>query len=122
MASFHLLSDGSGTMRIKGPGINKVTAKLAGGETKTYYYHRATGTKLNGLPGSPEFFASLAAAEKSQQQRNAGTLSGLIREFEGTKQWRRLAESTKKEYRRVFKIWDGEYGTCPLRALEEKAF
>ena len=109
-------------MRIKAPGINKVTAKLAGGETKTYYYHRATGTKLNGLPGSPEFFASLAAAEKSQQQRNAGTLSGLIREFEGTKQWRRLAESTKKEYRRVFKFWDGEYGTCPYVALEDKAF
>jgi integrase len=109
-------------MRIKARGINIVRAKLARGETKTYYYHRATGTRLAGLPGSPEFLASLATAEKSQQQRNAGTLAGLIREFEGTKQWRRLAESTKKEYRRVFKFWDGEYGTCPYAALEDKAF
>jgi hypothetical protein len=51
-----------------------------------------------------------------------GTLSCLIRKFEGTKQWRRLADSTKKEYKRVFKFWDFEYGTCPYRALEDKAF
>jgi len=66
--------------------------------------------------------ASLAAAEQSRQERNAGTLVGLIREFEGTKQWRRLTESTKSGYRRVFKFWDGEYGTCPYTALEDKAF
>jgi integrase len=74
------------------------------------------------LPGSNEFLTSLAEAEKSQQSRDAGTLSKLIRDFEKTNQWRRLAESTKKEYRRVFKFWDGKYGTCPFRALEDKAF
>ncbi len=75
-----------------------------------------------GVPGSHEFLASLTAAEDSQRQRTAGTLAGLIRDFEGTKQWRRLAESTKKEYRRVFAFWDAEYGTCPYRALEDKKF
>jgi integrase len=65
---------------------------------------------------------SLAAAENSRRERNAGTLSALFRAFEQTKQWRRLAESTKKEYKRVFAFWDAEYGTCPYRALEEKAF
>jgi hypothetical protein len=109
-------------MRVKARGVNVVRMKLATGETKTYYYHRSTGTRLAGVPDSPEFLTSLAAAELSQQQRNAGTLAGLIREFEGTKQWRRLAESTKKEYRRVFTFWDGEYGTCPYAALEDKAF
>lgn len=49
-------------------------------------------------------------------------IAGLIRDFEGTKQWRRLAESTKKEYKRVFAFWDAEYGTCPYRALEDKKF
>jgi integrase len=61
-------------------------------------------------------------AEQSQRHRHTGTLSSLIRDFEGTKQWRRLAESTKREYKRVLKFWDGEYGTCPYRALEDKAF
>ena len=63
-----------------------------------------------------------SAAEQSLRQRHVGTLSGLIRDFEGTKQWRRLADSTRKEYKRVFIFWDAEYGTCPHRALEDKAF
>jgi integrase len=109
-------------MRLKMKGVNPVRAMLASGEQKTYYYHRATGARLAGEPGSSEFLTSFAGAENSYRSRNTGTLSGLIREFEGTNQWRRLAESTKNEYRRVFKFWDGEYGTCPLRALEEKAF
>ncbi len=109
-------------MRIKASGINVVRARLASGEVKSYYYHRATGTRLAGAPGSAEFLASFAAAQESTQQRDAGTLSGLIRAFEGTKQWRRLADTTKKEYKRVFKFWDAEYGTCPYRALEDKAF
>ena len=109
-------------MRIRARGINTVQARLASGEVKTYYYHRATGTRLVGEPGSTEFLTSFTAAEQSLRQRHAGTLSGLIRDFEGTKQWRRLAESTKKEYKRVFKFWDAEYGTCPYRALEDKAF
>jgi integrase len=109
-------------MRVKASGINVVRARLATGEIKTYYYHRATGTRLAGAPGSHEFLTSFAAAEESQRQRHAGTLGALIRGFEGTKQWRRLAESTKKEYKRVFTFWDAEYGTCPYRALEDKAF
>jgi integrase len=122
MISFRHSSSGSATMRIRVRGINTVRARLASGECKTFYYHRATGKRLAGEPGSPEFMTSFAAAEQSLPQRNAGTLSGLIREFEETKQWRRLAESTKKEYKRVFTFWDAEYGTCPYRALEDKAF
>ena len=122
MISFRHSSSGSATMRIRVRGINTVRARLASGELKTLYYHRATGMRLAGEPGSPEFMTSFAAAEQSLRQHNAGTLSGLIREFEETKQWRRLAESTKKEYKRVFTFWDAEYGTCPYRALEDKAF
>ena len=100
-------------MHIRARGINTVHARLASGEIKTYYYHRATGKRLVGEPGSPEFLTSFTAAEQSLQQRNAGTLSGLIRDFEGTKQWRRLAESTKKEYKRVFIFWDSRIRHMP---------
>lgn len=109
-------------MQLKARGINVVRARLASGKIKTYYYHRATGIPLKGPPGSAEFLASYAGAQQSNKQRTAGTLAGLIREFEFTKQWRRLAEGTKLEYRRVLKFWDGKYGTCPYRALEDKAF
>jgi hypothetical protein len=104
--------------RLKG--VNKVRAKLASGEYGIYYYHRATGVRLKGLPGSHEFDLSLALAEEKSRNRNTGNLSCLIRDFESTKQWRRLAESTKKEYTRIFKFWDAKYGSCPFRALETK--
>lgn len=103
-------------------GVNKVTAKLAGGRSAIYYYHRATGTRLTGKPGTPEFIASLAAAQSKAPDRSPGTLSGLIRKFEGTAKWRKLADSTRKEYRRVFTFWDGKFGTVPHKGLEAKMF
>lgn len=109
-------------MRARLKGINTIKRRLATGEVATYYYHRASGKRLTGRPGSAEFVASLAAAEESLRKRTSGTLAGLIREFEQTNKWRRLAESTKSEYRRVLTFWDGKYGTCPNAALEDKAF
>jgi len=109
-------------MRARLKGINTIRCKLATGKVETYYYHRSTGTRLAGEPGSPEFIASIAAAEAKVQKRTRGTLSGVIRDFEKTNKWRKLAESTRKEYTRVLTFWDGEYGTVPLRALEDKAF
>ncbi|PZU85011.1 MAG: integrase [Shinella sp.] len=106
--------------RLKG--INKVTRELADGTIKTYYYHRATGAPLSGEPGSPAFIASIATAEARARKRDAGTLGGLMRDFEETKQWRKLADSTRSEYRRIFKFWEVKYGSCPHAALEDKAF
>lgn len=109
-------------MRAKLKGINTIRRTLASGKEATYYYHRASGQRLAGEPGSPAFLASIAEAEASMRNRTAGTLAGLFRDFEQTAKWRRLAESTKGEYRRIFTFWDGEYGTCPILALQEKAF
>lgn len=106
--------------RIKG--LNKVRAQLADGTEAIYWYHRATGTRLDGEYGSTEFIASLAAAQEKPATRSAGTLSGLIRDFEKTAKWRKLADGTQKEYRRIFKFWDGKFGTVPHKALEAKGF
>jgi hypothetical protein len=109
-------------MRITLDGINPVRRVLATGEVKMYYYHRATRQRLSGEPGSPEFIASIARAVEKYRKRDSGTLAGLMREFEETKQWRKLAASTHSEYRRIFKFWEQTYGTCPLVALEDKEF
>lgn len=109
-------------MRARLKGINPVKRKLAGGQEVIYYYHRATGARLHGEPGSPEFLASIAAAEAKSRNRSQGTLSGVIREFEATAKWRKLADSTRTEYRRVMTFWEDLYGTCPHVALEDKAF
>lgn len=104
------------------PGVNKITAKLAGGRTATYYYHRATKTKLPGAYGSPEFIAALAGAQKPGESRDKGTLAGLIRAFEQTAQWRSLRDSTKQEYRRVFRFWEERHGKLPLMLVAAKGF
>lgn len=109
-------------MRTRLKGINTVKRKLATGDVATYYYHRATGARLAGEPGSDEFLASIAKAVEQSRKRDAGTLAGLMREFEETSKWRKLAESTRSEYRRIFKFWEEKYGTCPHVALEDKAF
>lgn len=75
-------------MRARLKGINTIKRKLAGGDVATYYYHRATGARLDGLPGSPEFLASIAKAEEQSRKRDTGTLAGLMREFEETSKWR----------------------------------
>lgn len=117
-----LIVAGKKAVRDKIPGINRIAAKLADGREAVYYYHRATGTKLPGAYGSPEFLAVLEAARAGSSRRTDGTLAGIIRSFEGTAKWRRLAESTRKEYRRVFTFWDGKFGTMPVKALEAKGF
>lgn len=109
-------------MRTRIKGVNTIRRRLASGVCATYYYHRATGIRLSGEPGSPEFLASLAAASAQANARDKGTLGGLIREFEETSKWRKLADSTKSEYRRIFLFWEQRYGTCPYVALEDKAF
>jgi len=105
------------------PGINTVKRRLASGVMATYYYHRDTKTRLVGEPGSTEFRASVVEAEAKLTKRDAGTLAGILRDFEDTVRWKKkLAESTKSEYRRVFKFWEDRYGTCPFKALEDKEF
>lgn len=118
-------------MHARLKGINTVKAKLASGRDAIYYYHKATGIRLKSKPGTAAFLAEIAAAEQTLTKRSDGTLSGLIRGFEKTAKWRKLAESTRKEYIRVLKFWenyqgldgkDAKLGTMPLRALSQKSF
>lgn len=101
------------TMRAKLHGINPVRRILASGKVKMYYYHRAIGTRLQGEPDTPEFLAFIAADEMNSRNRSQGTLSGVIREFEATAKWRKLAESTRSEYRRVMTF--GKTSTACVR-------
>lgn len=117
-----LTGNGKNAMPDKIKGVNRVTAKLAGGRTAAYFYHRATGTKLPGAFGSAEFIAALAEAQRAPADRDKGTLAGLIRGFQRTAIWRDLKESTQKEYRRVFKFWEEKFGTLPLLAIAAKGF
>jgi hypothetical protein len=108
-------------VRVRLEGINTVRKRLGDGTVKTYYYHRATGLRLVGLPGSPEFIASYGDAEKAMRDRHAGsTLNALIRAYTLSIEFQqRLAPSTQTEYRRMLTAAEAEFGDMPIAALDD---
>lgn len=100
-------------------GINTVRKRLKDGTVARYYYHRASGRRLGGSPGSAEFLRDYAAAEATLVDTRKGTLVGLIREFTLSPEFAKRAESTQKEYRRMLTKVEAEFGTMPLAVLED---
>lgn len=104
-------------------GVFPTYKTLADGSRRTYWYHRATGARLPGEKGSPEFLAAYLEAEKSPA-RDAGTVAALIREyttgrkFTHTKKGKPKSEATKREYLRMLTAIEARLGTLPIKALE----
>ena len=96
------------------------TYKIVRGERRAYWYHRATGHRLRGKPGSPEFIRDLAAAEALGLARHAGAFNGLVRDYTLSVEFtEKLATSTQIEYRRMLTAAESEFGDMPLVALED---
>ncbi len=100
-------------------GVNRVRKSLATGEVVYYHYHRATGRRLHGEPGSAEFVRDYAEAEKSVSDRLAGTFVQLIRDYLLSPEFERRAESTQREYRRMLTKAEAEFGDMPIPALQD---
>jgi integrase len=110
-------------MRAKVSGVNTVRKVLADGSTRTYYYHRHTGTRLNGEPGSPNFIASYAQAEAKPTERDAGLCAGLIRAVLTSPEFQNnLQPTTQKEYARILTAIEAKFGFTPIAALEDSRF
>jgi hypothetical protein len=69
---------GEPAVRVRVQGVNTARKRLADGSVAVYFYHRASGRRLQGQPNTPEFLLSLAEAERSLAQRDRATLAGLI--------------------------------------------
>jgi integrase len=106
-------------VRVRLEGINTTHKRLADGTVRAYYYHRATGRRLVGEPGSPEFVASYAGAEKTMRDRLAGTFNGFVRLFTLSVEFQGLAVSTQSEYRRMLATAEREFGNMPVAALDD---
>jgi integrase len=108
-------------MRINLQGINTTTKTLADGSRRKYYYHRATGTRLKGEPGSVEFLASLQEAQRSAASaRSAGTIAGLIREYQNSRAWKILADSTREIGALNLKAVEDKWGQTPVKIAGDK--
>jgi integrase len=75
---------------------------------------------LHGEPGSAEFIADLAAADKTIRDRHAGTFNSLIKSYTTSVEFeQKLATSTQAEYKRMLTKAEGEFGTMPIPALDD---
>ncbi len=110
-------------MQAKLTGINTVRKQLADGSVRVYFYHRRTGAKLIGEPGSPEFITSYANAEKQVFERHEGLCGSLIRDFLTSPEFENnLQPSTQSEYRRILTVVEVRFGRAPIAAMEDLRF
>ena len=92
-----------------GPGVNTVVKRNRDGSIRgVYYYHRATGKRLNGTPGTPEYAKSLKSAERAGrgpaiakaplERRRTGVWTEIVDAYQKSLQYKRLARSTQRMY------------------------
>ncbi|QDI83127.1 integrase [Methylorubrum populi] len=106
-------------MRVRLRGINTVRAKLADGTEKVYHYHRATGTKLVGEPGTPEFIRSFQdAVRNTALARSEGTVEWLIRQYRESRAWTELAAKTRESAAYDLKACEERWGSTLLTIVE----
>lgn len=107
-------------VRARIEGVFPTYKNLKDGTRRAYWYHRATGKRLRGEPGSADFIADYAAAEKLIRDRHAGTLNSLIRAYTTSIEFeQKLAASTQAEYKRMLTKSEAEFGTMPIAALDD---
>lgn len=86
------------TLRVRG--VNKVTAK-----GRTYFYHRATGTRLKSSPDDPVAFASevaaLDVATPAHEKLKIATLDKLIAVYKASPEWLQLKRDSQIAYDRA---------------------
>ena len=66
-------------VRVRLEGINTVRKRLADGSVKIYHYHRASGLRLDGEPGSAAFIASWPSGRCFWTPSRASACAGAVR-------------------------------------------
>lgn len=108
-------------MDVKLKGLHRVRAKLANGETVTYFYAWRGGPPIEAKPGTNAFvqeFARLTKARQMQMRRE--TLGWLAEEYRKSADFQRLKATTKSDYERIIGVIKVRWGDMPLGALEAK--
>ena len=108
-------------VRAEYPGVFRTYKTLKDGTRRAYWYHRATGTRLTGEPGSREFMMDCADAERTLKARHSGdTFNGLIREYTASPEFMdKLSASTQREYKRMLTTAEPVFGDMPREVLAD---
>src|SRR4051794_36821574 len=86
------------------PGVNTVTKRRSDGTVAVYRYHRASGRRLDGEPGSVEFDASWRDAERAGKHAPAtpaqkgGAWAKLIEAYQKSQEYGSLVATTRHTF------------------------
>ena len=100
--------------------IKNVRSRLADGSVKVFRYHRRTGRRIAGEPGTPEFLRSYEAASQSTPRANADTLAGLIARYKRSAEFSELAPRTREDYDAHLMAIELAWGDMPLDVFDDK--
>ena len=107
-------------MRVHLPGVATVRKRLADGRVAVYHYAWRGGPRLPGAPGSPEFVAAYQQARAARPNRHAGTLGGLLIDYQRSETFAGLAPRTRRDYLRLLARIEAEWGDMPTTALTDR--
>lgn len=94
-------------------GLKPVRRTLATGETRLYWYHRATGLRLKHDPETADGLLEIKGLDDKAKGVSAvlaaqqGTLAALWLEYRDSPEWRRLKPRTRSDYQAV-RDWLGQ--------------
>lgn len=97
--------------------LNWVTKRLANGEVRTYWFAWRNGPRLPGKPGDAEFIAAYSQAVSAKIAAPPGVLLSVIERYQQAKDFRDLAERTRKDYARHIMVIERDFGDMPIAAL-----
>jgi integrase len=100
-------------MRVELKGIARVRAK-----GKTYWYASHGGPRLRGEPGSPEFLASYNEAIESRRVPDTSKFRALVTLYKASKDYEKLADSTKKHWARWLDQIGEYFGDLSIRQFD----
>lgn len=100
-------------------GINRVRKTLADGRVVIYHYHRKTGRRLSGEPGSAEFLRAFSEASEAVADRHVGKFAQLVRDYLSSPEFMQRAESTRREYKRMLTKAEEQFADLPIAALDD---
>ena len=108
-------------MQISLSDVNTVRRNLKGGKKATYYYHRKTGKRIEGEPGTVAFMRSYELAANADAAESVdGTFATILRTYQASPEFRGLAKTTRKNYSQRIDVLNEAFGKIDIRAFSEK--
>lgn len=99
--------------------VQRVRSK---GKIYTYYRRDGQRVRIEGEPGSPDWFRSYAAIHESFEQpgrppKRAGSLAALIEAYKGSPDYKQLGKKTRKDYDRYMDRLAAKYGDLAVATM-----